>query len=326
LIVSGPGTGKSRLFRDRILFWLKQDGAARILALSFVRKLVADLDADIQTDTTLSDAQKDQVDICTLHKYARSIVEQNHGTKEWTFEPHFRIIGQDWKVIVWDDVLLVTGQQDRATYSWRAFEKQLHDEKFDGSADWQTLKDGYFTLCQFYNAAGFGDLIVRAREALTENPDLNEHQFFIFDEYQDFNAAEENLLEQIINRANATLIAGDDDQVLYDTLKSGKASLIRAIYRNTDVVNAMLPFCARCDFHITSAASHFIKQAPDPDSIKKIYLPISEAGESHKIQVVACAAPSAAVDYIRKFIEDHKNEIDKRKADLAAGAAKDAYL
>ena len=30
LIVSGPGTGKSRLFRDRILFWLKQDGAVRI--------------------------------------------------------------------------------------------------------------------------------------------------------------------------------------------------------------------------------------------------------------------------------------------------------
>jgi superfamily I DNA/RNA helicase len=326
LIVSGPGTGKSRLFRDRILFWLKQNGAARILALSFVRKLVADLDADIQTDTTLSDAQKDQIDICTLHKYARSIVEQNHGTKEWAFEPYFRIIGQDWKLIVWDDVLLVTGQQDRATYSWRAFEKQLYAEEFDGSTDWQALKDGYFTLCQFYNAAGFGDLIVRAREALTENPDLNEHQFFIFDEYQDFNAAEENLLEQIINRANATLIAGDDDQVLYDTLKSGKASLIRAIYRDTDVVNAMLPFCARCDFHITSAASHFIKQAPDPDSIKKIYLPISEAGESDKIQVVACAAPSAAVDYIRKFIEDHKNAIDKRKADLAAGAAKDAYL
>jgi superfamily I DNA/RNA helicase len=82
LIVSGPGTGKSRLFRDRILFWLKQDRAARILALSFVRKLVADLNVDIQSDTTLTDQQKDQVDIFTLHKYARSIVEQNHGTRE----------------------------------------------------------------------------------------------------------------------------------------------------------------------------------------------------------------------------------------------------
>jgi superfamily I DNA/RNA helicase len=203
LIVSGPGTGKSRLFRDRILFWFKQDGAARILALSFVRKLVADLNAEIQADTTLTDAQKGQVDIYTLHKYARSIVEQNHGTREWTFEPHFRIIGQDWKAVVWNDILLASGQQDGVTYCWENFERQLHDEEFDESADWKALNDSYFTLCQFYNAAGFADLIVRARKALAENPDLNEHHFFIFDEYQDFNASEENLLEQIVEGASA---------------------------------------------------------------------------------------------------------------------------
>jgi superfamily I DNA/RNA helicase len=95
LVVAGPGTGKSTLFKERILFWLEQDSSARILALSFVRKLVADLDADIQNDTGLTDAQKKQIDVSTLHKYARSVVEQNHGTKEWKFTPHFRIIGQD---------------------------------------------------------------------------------------------------------------------------------------------------------------------------------------------------------------------------------------
>ena len=97
-------------------------------------------------------------------------------------------------------------------------EKQLHDDEFDQSAEWQDLKNDYFTLCKFYNAAGFADLILRAREALAENPTLNEHDFFIFDEYQDFNASEENLLEQIVDGAEATLIVGDDDQVLYETL------------------------------------------------------------------------------------------------------------
>jgi DNA helicase II / ATP-dependent DNA helicase PcrA len=277
LIVAGPGTGKSTLFKERILFWLEQDASAKILALSFVRKLVADLAADVQNDTTLTDEQKRQVDIFTLHKYARSVVEQNHGTKKWKFAPHFRVIGQDWKIIVWDDVLLVQGQKDRAKYSWKQFEKQLHDDEFDESAEWEALKNCYFTLCKFYNAAGFADLILRAKDALAENPALNEHRFFIFDEYQDFNAAEDNLLERITCAAEATLIVGDDDQVLYETLKSGKASLIRAIYRATDSVNAMLPFCSRCDFHIARAASHFIKQSPDADCIKKIYLPLSDA-------------------------------------------------
>jgi UvrD-like helicase family protein len=39
LIVAGPGTGKSTLFKQRILYWLKKEPAAQILALSFVRKL-----------------------------------------------------------------------------------------------------------------------------------------------------------------------------------------------------------------------------------------------------------------------------------------------
>jgi predicted NACHT family NTPase len=32
LIVAGPGTGKSTLFKERILFWLGQDASAKILA------------------------------------------------------------------------------------------------------------------------------------------------------------------------------------------------------------------------------------------------------------------------------------------------------
>jgi superfamily I DNA/RNA helicase len=326
LIVAGPGTGKSTLFKQRVLFWLQQDGSARILALSFVRKLVADLNADIQNDATLSANQKKQVDTFTLHKYARRIVEQNHGTQEWRFAPHIRIIGQDWKLVVWDDVLLLSGEGDVGQYSWAAFEKQLHDNDFNNSDQWKELKRQYFVLCQFYNAAGFGDLILRAANALTETPALNEHDFFIFDEYQDFNAAEEHLLEKITENATGTLIVGDDDQVLYETLKSGNALLIRALYSDTGMANAMLPFCGRCDFHIASAASHFIKQTDDPNCIYKIYLPMSDAAPSQKIQVVACPTPAGAVDYIRKFIEDHKEAIDKRKEDLVAGNAKDAYL
>jgi len=326
LIVAGPGTGKSTLFKQRIVHWLKEDPAAKILALSFVRKLVADLNTDIQADANLTDKQRRQVDVFTLHKYARSVVEKNGGTREWKFAPHIRIVVEPWKDIVWGDALLFSGQDDDKTYSWKAFEKQLHEDKFDQSVGWKTLKESYLQLCKFYNAVGFPDLIIRATDALAENQKLNEHQFFIIDEYQDFNAAEEGLLEQITGETKGKLIVGDDDQVLYDTLKSGKASLIRAIYADRNVVNAMLPFCGRCDFHITCAADHFIKREPDPDSIKKVFLPIAAAGKAQKVQVVACATPITAVDYIRNFIETHKKEIEKRKEDLAKGGTKDAYL
>lgn len=326
LIVAGPGTGKSTIFKQRILHWLSQDTSAKVLSLSFVRKLVADLDADIKNDSNLTEAQKKQIDVFTLHKYARSVVEQNQGTEEWKFRRHLRIIIFPWNDIVWGDTLSLSKCQRPEDYSLKTFEKQIHEDKFDEAKEWKELKLSYFKLCRFYNAAAFSDLISRARQALKENPELNTHQYFVIDEYQDFNPSEENLLAEIAKEGKGRLLVGDDDQVLYEKLKSGTAALIRAMYKDNKIANAMLPFCGRCDFHITLTADHFIKQAPDPGCINKIYLPLSEANACRKVDVVACATPVTAVDYVRKFIEENKNAIEQRKKDLADGKTKDAFL
>ncbi len=326
LVVSGPGTGKSHLFLDRINHWYQQDAQAKAFVTSFVRKLVADLQSDIDGDTQLSDEQKSDIAASTLHKFARSIVEQNHGTSQWRFRPHFRIIGQFWKDVVWDDVLAFYPSLDRGVYTWKKFEEQLHNVDFDESADWQGLKEIYFKLCQFYNAAGFGDLILRAKNALAENADLNESNYFIIDEYQDFNSAEDALINQLVNEPKGLLVVGDDEQVLYEKLKSGKPTLIRNLYQNSDYANGMLPFCGRSSFHITKSAGHFIQQNREPGCIEKIYLPIKMADDKPKVQVVACATAPTAVDYIEKFVADNKTAIDERKAKLAEGEEKDAFL
>lgn len=199
LIVSGPGTGKSHLFLNRINHWYKQDAQAKVLVTSFVRKLVADLQNDIDGDDQLSDEQKKNITASTLHKFARSIVEQNHGTTEWRFQPYFRIIGQFWKNVVWSDVLAFYPALEKRAYTWKKFEEQLHNADFDESGEWQNLKETYFKLCQFYNAAGFADLILRAKDALVENAELNESNYFIVDEYQDFNSSEDLLINQLVS-------------------------------------------------------------------------------------------------------------------------------
>lgn len=326
LIVSGPGTGKSTLFKQRINHWLQAGSSARILALSFVRKLVADLQNDIKGDRNLTDEQKKQTDVFTLHKFARSVVEKNHGSPRLRLGPHFRIIGQSWKEIIWKDVLLFVGQTDQAVYSWEEFEKQLHDSTFHNSPEWRELKDGYLTLCKFYNAAGFADLIIYAEAALQEDQSLDEHDFFIVDEYQDFNTSEKNLINQLTLQAQDMLVVGDDDQVLYEKLKSGKAELIRSLYGDTDFINAILPFCGRCSFHITKTASYFISQDPENGCIEKIYLPLANDDDCSKVQIIGCATPATAVDYIKKFVEDHQQEIEARRNDLVNGDTKDPFL
>ncbi|MBL5982193.1 hypothetical protein NAAC61_09380 [Petrotoga sp. 8T1HF07.NaAc.6.1] len=58
LIVSGPGTGKSHLFLQKIDNWYHKELNAKVVVTSFVRKLVVDLQNDIERDEKLSDEQK----------------------------------------------------------------------------------------------------------------------------------------------------------------------------------------------------------------------------------------------------------------------------
>lgn len=325
LIVSGPGTGKSYLFLDRINHWYQNDSQASVFVTSFVRKIVADLQNDIDDDKKLTDKQKSKIGVSTLHKFARSIVEKNHGTRKWPFRPHFRIIGQFWKDVVWDDVLAFHPNLDKNTYGWENFEKQLHNDAFEESDEWRKLKEIYFKLCKFYNAAGFADLILRAKTALKENSSLNKDNYFIIDEYQDFNLAEDALITQLVGNPKGLLIVGDDEQVLYEQLKSSKATLIRSRYKDKNYINAMLPFDGRSSFCITKVAGHFIQQNREADCIEKIFLPI-KTNDDHKVQLIACATASTAIDYIEKFIADNKTAIDERKEKLEQGEETEAFL
>lgn len=326
LIVSGPGTGKSRLFLDRIKHWYQRDRDASTVITSFVRKLVVDLQKDIEGDKKLTDEQKTKIRVFTLHKLARSIVERNHGTIKWPFKPYLRMIGQNWKKIVWLDVLAFHPTLGLDVFTWEKFEAQLHENNIQTSDEWKGPKEIYFKLCQFYNAAGFADLILRAISALAENSSLNEYDHFIIDEYQDFNFAEEALINQLGNNPRGMLVVGDDEQILYETLKSSKPTLIRDLYKNTNYVKGMLGFCSRSSFHITKTADYFIQQSRQAESIEKIYLPLITNSEDPKVQIIACPTNSTAVDYIEKFVSDHRAEIDERKRQLEDGDKKDAFL
>ncbi|MBK8809677.1 MAG: ATP-dependent helicase [Acidobacteria bacterium] len=326
LIVSGPGTGKSTLFLSRIINWLNRDETATIFVTSFVRKLVADLQNDISREARLTENQQKNITASTLHKLARSIVEKNHGTATWPFKPHFKLIAQFWKEIVWQDVIDLQNGMDIEAYPWKGFASQLHNAEFEESREWKDLTQSYLSLCKFYNAAGFDDMILRAATALKERPELIEFDHFIIDEYQDFNLSEQRLIDNLVGKAKNLLIVGDDEQVLYENLKSGTPTLIRGLYINDDYGKGMLPFCGRSSFHITKSAGGFIQQSEDEECIKKIYLPIRTEDAHPKVQVVACATPSTAADYIMTFIADYQAEIDDRKAKLENGEAKDAFL
>ena len=321
VIVAGPGSGKSHLFRTRIEHWLVEHPANSVYVSSFVRKLVADLRAEIDAHFTAENQTR--VPVTTLHGLARSLVEIGHATAALRLAPHVQVIAGLWPRVVWRDAVEFHPGSD---CTLKQFERQLHTEHLESASPWPEMRATYLRLCRFFNAVGFADMIVLAKEAAEHDPSLVTHELWIFDEFQDFNASEEHLIRTVTARAEGVMLAGDDEQALYQQLKASHPDIIISYYDDPGVTNAMLPYCSRCSYHVCLAASSFIEQHREAGAIPKIYLPLTVDESAPKVRIVGTAAPSSAVEYIEKFVDERREELEQYKADMAAGKETDPYL
>jgi superfamily I DNA/RNA helicase len=327
LLVSGPGTGKSTLFKARLKHWLDEHPGENVAVATFVRKLVKDLKDDIATDTSLSAQQKSCVSVLTLHSLARSIIERNRGTKALSLKPHCLMIPPRWEVMVWADAVALRGSFTLEEHPWEQLRESLYRAEPMTEDDWAALREEHIKLQRFYNALTFADLIVFATDAIREEPKLVEGTFYIIDEFQDFNAAEEQLIRELTREARGLLLVGDDDQVLYDRLRAGDPDIIRTYYNDEpEFANGMLPFCGRCGFYICRAAEAFLKQERDEDAIEKVFVSLSSEEEAEKVRVVASTTPKSGVEYIEAFLEQHREQLEERKEAIENKTKKDSYL
>jgi hypothetical protein len=327
LVVSGPGTGKSHLFLGRIKEWLVRYDDAQIAVATFVRKLAADLAGDVSSDRDLSEADKERVLVSTLHKIARSILERSRGTNSLRLRPYIRMVGTDESEdLIWADTLCLLGGGDLGGYAWGQLKAGLFDASPPSDDLWPRIRDLHQRLQQYYNAVTFPDLIVLATTALREDPSLVGGTLFMLDEFQDFNRADEQLIEQLTRDAVGLTLVGDDDQVLYDRLRRSHAEIIRGYWERTDFANAMLPLCGRCGYHICKVAEAFLSSASYDGRIPKLLLPLHDEGDAVPVQVVAATTPLVGVGLVENFIDEHREEIADRQEALARGAATDPFL
>jgi len=325
LVVSGPGTGKSTLFKSRIGKWLIDHPDLRVAVATFVRKLARDLHEDISSDSSMAATDKKRVDVTTLHRLARSIVEQGHGSVDLPLRPHCRIVaGEGWEEMVWTDaVRFAGGKLDE--FPWTVMLDSLYDGEPLAQAEWLDVRQAHLRVQQFYNALTFPDLILQGTQAVVEKPELAAGTLFIIDEFQDFNLAEAAFIRAIAAESPGLLLAGDDDQVLYDTWRRGHASIIRDYYRDPGFINAMLPYCSRCSLHVCSTAAAFLAVNPPAEAIQKLFLPLRDEA-TPEVSIVAATSPTVGVAFVEQFLKDHAKNIEMRQAALDASAAKDPYL
>lgn len=326
LIVAGPGTGKSFIFRSRIKDWLLRHPGKRIVVATFVRKLADDLRSEIALDPEISDEGKALIEVNTLHAVARSIVEQTNGSSRLPLRPYCRIISPPWDETVWSDVFCVATDYRMNDYAWEHLKDGLYDGEIPTTGGWTHLRADHLRLQQFYNALTFPDLILLATEVVKEHPELAREPLSIFDEFQDFNLADEALISALTAESPGLLLAGDDDQVLYQVLRRGHPSIIRRYYDDRSFVNVMLPFCSRCGFHICRTAEAFLSVVRPHESIVKVFVPFHDESGASPVRVIAATSPKTGVEYIETFLNSHADAIRERQDAISRGDATEAYL
>lgn len=227
LVVAGPGTGKTYLFRHVLA------GKSNTLTLTFVNALVEDLSLEL---FGLSDVR-------TLHGFARQQLEKITRKPVAVFPQLSRVIGQDAEILLAEAV---------------NFDRLLHKRE-----DCDPRLAFYKKRRRYYNHFGFCDLVYTAALYFELHPDrIPRYTQIVVDEFQDFNLLEVSLID-LLARRSPVLLAGDDDQALYESLKDASPRHIRERHCGDvdDYACFSLPFCSRCTRVIVDATNDIITGA-----------------------------------------------------------------
>lgn len=234
IVVAGPGTGKTYLFRNIL------EGKNNSLTLTFINALVEDLSLELYGMS----------DVKTLHSFARSVLRRNIG--------NVKVFPKLSEVIKEDALFLLEKEVD-------------FDSIFHNRDDENEHIDFYKKRKDYYDKHyGYTDIIFALVKYLEANKDkVPTFSQVLVDEFQDFNKLEISLIDLLADKS-PILLAGDDDQALYEDLKSASAKHIRERYSDscTDYESFTLPHCWRCTRVIVDAANDIIKNARERGFLK----------------------------------------------------------
>ena len=285
LVVAGPGTGKTSLFK-RILKEA-HGGSGRFLVLTFINGLQQDLHADLG----------EWAEVFTLHSFCMSILRR-HAELRGGLSAKFRccpglasLIKEDWECIRRSEP--------------PKFVEQIRNRIAPNELGF------YLERGTYYEAVDFDDSVFRVHERLMQGPpDPLRYDLVLIDEFQDFNRLEADFI-RLLGETIPVVVAGDDDQALYSQLRGASWDSIRSLHRSGEFEPFELPYCMRCPRVVVEAVADVLLQASSMGKLRgRIekayrYYPPKKAAESArypKIVLAETSAQSKTSNYMGRYI------------------------
>lgn len=218
LVLSGAGTGKTRVLTTRIAYILNSNLASpwQVLALTFTNKAANEMKNRL---ATLSDGAWYAGDIwCgTFHSICLRILRSN--AERAGLRRDFIIYGEDDQKAVIKS-LITTSTKTPGDYVEEF--SSIKDRGIVALTHRDKLFDAYNAELARLNAIDFGDIILKVLELFDKNPDIlsryqNQFRYILVDEFQDTNNAQMEFLGMLTRGIDIPNICcvGDDDQSIY---------------------------------------------------------------------------------------------------------------
>lgn len=310
-LLAGPGTGKTKTLTRRVLSLILQHNITpdSILLLTFTRLAAAQLREEIKK--VLEPLDKELPQISTLHSFALKQILYNSGHVDALPSP-IRI-ADDWeeRFIIQEDLKKALNLKDIGEV------KKLINQL---STDWETLRiDEVGWEQQFPNAAFLGawrnhterygetlraELVYQLKRQLNQNRDFvldKEYKHILIDEYQDLNACDLAIVNELAKRGAELFVAGDDDQSIYGFRFASPAGIRNFPQAYDNVKKLALEICFRCDKNILQSAE-FVASL-DPARLPKPTKSRDQA-EDGDVLIVGFKEQNHEAELVAKKIKD----------------------
>ena len=229
LVLSGAGTGKTRVLTTRIAYILDNDLAApwQILALTFTNKAANEMKNRIASFAAPgANWYPGDLWCGTFHSICLRILRANAAAAG--LRRDFLIYGEDDQKSVLKNVLADMGLdiKDFNPSDWIERISAIKDRGLHSTDETSStavkIMDAYNAELTRLGAVDFGDIILKVLQLFDNVPDIllryqRQFKYILVDEFQDTNAAQMQFLE-MLTRGNDNpniCCVGDDDQSIY---------------------------------------------------------------------------------------------------------------
>ncbi|MCF6210425.1 MAG: DNA helicase Rep [Gammaproteobacteria bacterium] len=230
LVLAGAGSGKTRVITQKIVHLVKRCDLKgfHIAALTFTNKAAREMQSRLADQ--LEAKYRRGMRISTFHNLGLNILKREHS--HVGLKPGFSIYdAQDVQQLIKELMRRAFDGDDQASEMQWQISAWKNDRISPGQAQLEAngdpkqvaasvLYEAYNRTLRAYNAVDFDDLIGLPVELFETQPEALEHwqnriRYLLVDEYQDTNATQYRLVQQLVGVRGAFTVVGDDDQSIY---------------------------------------------------------------------------------------------------------------